>query len=563
MKYTRILCVAILGLMFSMDVHAQYPKDNSKEDAIASKVFPKLKPLRMTPIAGAPILSQPVLLKGSKVEIHTGKHGLCYPAVIDINKDGKPDLLLGEFSTGDKENNIKVLLNTGSCHHPKFSGKWTYLRDTNDSLISNAQWCCIGMHPRIADITCDGIPDLLSGQYNPGIVSLWRGSAAGGFLPCEHVPQEGFVPGKMMMSQDPTDPRCNDYWNYTSAGFGDYNGDGLLDLFVGGGAGLRIALNEGTKSHPRFGLRQYLRFVDGKPLCIDPIHHPLQEGGHVTFFKTYMTPIDWDNDGVLDLLVTYEYDRRGSHAILFYKGIKTNLGLRFNLPVPLFNAEDGGKELPGCQPMIAVGDLNGDGVNDIVMGLSEPTLFGQVQADLAWKWIHDLGIEMPGKDAGEYYMYTTRDSLLERIKKQPWAKEYYLGQLTDYKYLDLRHRGYVYVFYGKHNPTSAPIAQTVHVEAPQRLPTQNFDAEEPLSYHFSQQDTGSGIIRIKLTLRFKDGWHGYADIPATEKMGMIPTKVEIINSPTKGDKWIFQGGLMPPYTGEDPILKMMSYIHKM
>ena len=339
------------------------------------------------------------------------------------------------------------------------------------------------------------------------MVSLWRGTADGGFLSREDVPQEGFVPGEMM------------------------------------------------KSQPHFGLRQYLRFVDGKPLCIDPDNHQLIEGGHVTFFKTYMTPVDWDGDGVLDLLVTYEYDRKGSHAVLFYKGVKTNLGLRFQHPVPLFTAEDGGKELPGCQPMIAVADINGDGINDIVMGLSEPTLFGQVQTDLAWKWIQDLGTEMPGKDAGEYYMYTTRDSMLARLQREPWTKEYYIGNLGDTKYVDLRHRGYVYVFYGKKNSVTATAPETLHVEAPKPVETQAFDAEEPLSYHVSQQRVSDGIIRVTLTLRFKDGWHGYADIPATQTMGMIPTKVEVTNKPDKNSKWILQGELTPPYVGGNPILR--------
>lgn len=554
-EYIKSFCLAALGLTLSLAVHAQYPKDNPKDDGVASKVYPQLKPLHMTPIAGAPVLSQPVLLRGTKAEIHTGKHGLCYPAILDVNHDGKPDLLLGEFSTGAKENNIKVYLNSGSSRKPKFTGLWTYLRDTKGDTISNSQWCCIGIHPRVVDITGDGIPDILSGQYNPGVVSLWRGTADGGFLSREDVPQEGFVPGEMMKSQDPTDPRCNEYWNYTSASFADYDNDGRLDLFVGGGAGLRVALNVGTKSQPHFGLRQYLRFTDGKPLCIDPDNHPLMEGGHVTFFKTYMTPVDWDGDGVLDLLVTYEYDRKGSHAVLFYKGVKTNLGLRFQHPVPVFTAEDGGKEMPGCQPMIVVGDINGDGINDIVMGLSEPTLFGQVQTDLAWKWIQDLGTEMPGKDAGEYYMYTTRDSLMDRVKREPWAKEYFMGKLEDTKYLDLRHRGYVYVFYGKKNPVTATAFETLHVEAPKPVETQAFDAEEPLSYHVSQQRVSDGIIRVTLTLRFKDGWHGYADIPATQTMGMIPTKVEVTNKPDKNSKWILQGELTPPYVGGNPILR--------
>lgn len=73
-EYIKSFCLAALGLTLSLAVHAQYPKDNPKDDGVASKVFPQLKPLHMTPIAGAPVLSQPVLLRGTKAEIHTGKH---------------------------------------------------------------------------------------------------------------------------------------------------------------------------------------------------------------------------------------------------------------------------------------------------------------------------------------------------------------------------------------------------------------------------------------------------------------------------------------------------------
>ena len=542
-----LLCIALA--LSSASANAQYPKDNPADDVLWTKNMPKLKKLVMTDIPGAPVLQQPVRIDGSEQEIRTNKHGLCYPAFFDWNHDGKPDLLLGEFSTGKLENNIKVFINEGTRQKPRFSGKYFYARDAKGDTISNYQWCCIGIHPRLVDIDGDGQLDLLSGQYNPGLISLWRGSEKG-FLPMEYVPQEGYSEGAELRSQNLRSPNSNLYWNYTSASFADFNGDGLLDLFVGGSAGPRVALNDGTKEQPRFGLRNYLYMTDGNILTPD-LDKPQHEGSQPAFHKMYLHPVDWDGDGVLDILLTHEYSNKGSWAISFFKGVVTNLGLRFEHPVPLFTTADGSKALPGCQPMIYIDDLNGDGVKDIVMGLSIPTLHYEACTDLAWQWIADLGIEMPGKDAGEYYMFTTRDSLLAKIDTTEWARKYYLGNLNDNKYIDLRHRGYTYVFYGKQNKALAE-ARTLTLEAPKPKETKGFDdgsADEPLTYAIDAS-VNHGSVTLKITLRFKDGWHGYAEGKATETMGMIPTTVRVEVPKEKG---YLMGTIDSPYVGSNPI----------
>lgn len=547
MKSKKLFMTCALALL-CVSVSAQYPIDDPKDELSRTKNLPTLKHLEMTQIPGAPILQQPVRIDGSKKEIRTGKHGLCYPAIYDWNHDGKPDLLLGEFATGQTGSNIKVYLNKGSKKKPKFTGEYFYALDAKGDTITNYQWCCIGIHPRFVDMDGDGYPELLSGQYNPGAVSMWKGSKDG-FLPRVFIDQEGYKEG-FLGGADPRNPDCFYYWNYTSASFADFNGDGLVDLFVGGCAGMRVALNEGTKEYPKFGVRNYLRFVDGDILVIDSTS-AMKDGGFPTYMKTYMTPVDWDGDGVLDLLVTCEHDRKGDHAVLFYKGVNTNLGLRFKRPVPLFTVKDGSKEMPGCQPMIYVADVNGDGVNDIVMGLSVPTLHGEALTDLSWKWIRDLGIEMPGKDAGEYYMYSNKEDLLKRLHNEPAVRKYMLGNLDDEKYIDLRHRGYVYLFLGKKNPVKAE-AEYATVKDPIAVETENFasaEQDEPLSYRIEcEKKQYSAMLRIYL--KFKDGWHGYANIPATTTMGMNPTIVSVEKS--EGIK--FGGEVMEPYVGNNPVL---------
>lgn len=519
---TTKIFTMVTAIMISVSVMAQ----KNREDKIRTTGFPVMKTVVNTDIPGAPLFSEPIRINGYKQEIRTEEHGLIYPTSYDWNHDGKPDLLLGDFVTGKTGSYIKVYLNEGSATKPKFSGKYFWATDIKGDILTNYQWCCIGIHPRIVDLDQDGYPDILSGQYNPGDISWWRGSR-NGFMPRQFVPQDGDPHGNYdALNRD--SPHCQEYWVYSSAGFGDFNGDGLEDLFVGGVTGMRVALNTGTKENPRFGIRKPLLFVDGTFVMLNG--DALSYNYGYRHMKTYITPIDWDNDGVLDLLVTHDYAFKGDDPIVFFRGVNTNKGLRFEKPKPLFTAKDGSKLFPGCQPMISVVDWNGDGVKDLLIGMSIPTINGfEVCDTVAWNWIHSIGIEMPGKDAGEVCAEIGRDSLINIVTKRPVLKPYYMGKLSDYKYLTLRHRGYPFIMLGKRNPIQAK-AVTVQASDPKPLPTEAFkDADSIVTYRVDMPDTikGMGNFAVRVTLSIKDGWHGYTESEGNKALGMIPTKVEI------------------------------------
>ena len=510
------------------------PRPDSLLTDLRTENFPIMKEVVNNPIPGAPLLSTPQRIDGSKWEIRTEEHGLIYPILFDWNGDGLQDLICGEFLTG--QSRMKVYLNTGTKKKPKFTGEWFYATDTEGNVMSNYEWCCIGIHPQIVDLDQDGYPDIISGQYYPGLISWWRGSEKG-FLPRQYIEQEYYVEGKRYKSTEPYSPMSHNYWNYTTARFADFNGDGLLDLFVGGNGGLRVALNVGTKEHPKLGVRQPLYHVDGRLLFTnrDPaldVNVRLVPSEICGDSKTMLNPVDWDGDGVLDILATVGYTNSGQDGIYFLRGRQTQDGLRFEEPRPLVVSKDGSKLFPGCCPQIQVCDYNGDGVPDLMLGLAIPTT-GEMHAEdsLAYQWVHDLNIQFPGKDCGENIKYFgSVDSIVARMEKEPMMVSYFCGKLTDLKCLTLRHRGYPFVMLGKPNPLKAlalpAVAQRKEVEMG-KLPV-TLTTENPVTYTIEYPKgltRNDNFLQLSFILRLLEGYHVYT--PSKMNADFIPTTVEI------------------------------------
>src|SRR5690606_18450519 len=111
--------------------------------------------------------------------------------------------------------------------------------------------------------------------------------------------------------------------------------------------------------------------------------------------------IDWDQDGVLDLLVTNSFRSEKHSFITFFRGVMTEKGIRFEPGVPLLQGKGGAKPFPGSAPRISVSDWNNDGVMDILVGASVPTIDGVFHDHLAWTYEDITGIQAAGKDPGE------------------------------------------------------------------------------------------------------------------------------------------------------------------
>jgi hypothetical protein len=409
-------------------------------------------------IAGAPKLDRPILIDGEDKRISGEGFGLAAPAWWDWNNDGLKDLLIGEFGSGVEfgemtGNFIRVYLNDGTSERPDFTGKFNYARApfkiiTTGTPYSVDQHCCIGFTPQFVDLNQDGQIDIISGTYYGEV--MWLKGTQEGFLSAEPLLQEGNPRGRGYLEEQ-------DYWLFSSASAGDFTGDGLPDLVIGGRS-IRISKNIGTKENPMFSRREALLDVNGKPLkvydftnedrrkfqvYVDTFGKSLPVGGD-SKLSPYV--IDWDSDGILDLLVTNSYAHSGLSVIDFFKGVKISGEHRFQESVALFEACDQGKSFPGSAPRIFVADYNGDGVNDVIIGTSVVNVNGEFSWRFSWNWEDEEGIHSVGKDPGIFWPHFDGPFKDSQLK-------YYRDHLPEgvslNEYVTMRHRGLVYVMLGR------------------------------------------------------------------------------------------------------------------
>lgn len=188
-------------------------------DLILADSTSKLRVYRNTAAAGA----MPVYAAYVRVKQTNGADLVLADKRFDLgdwNGDGKPDLVTGTYS-----GNILLFLNSGTAVDPRFGASSVLFSDSYQ------------IYPRLFDLNGNGFIDLLRG-INWGDVVYWRDAGkrgltgsttlaitdAGGGRPDLHALTDGAV-----------------------VDFGDFTGDGKLDLVIGGqGGGDKLYLTTGV-----------------------------------------------------------------------------------------------------------------------------------------------------------------------------------------------------------------------------------------------------------------------------------------------------------------------------
>lgn len=180
----------------------------------------------------APVFPQPT--NYAKVRVPLGEKpwgNLFAPCSYDWNKDGKPDLLIGEGSYS--ANAVYILFNQSSASEPKFVETERYYLCYGDGREQ--------LTPTVVDYNGDGEPDVLIGD-RLGTVGAYVNP--GNWKPGTELPLYEMIT----------------FGNAKNVGTGvaphacDYNGDGLFDLLLGKANGrIAVSLNIGDKTKPKFG----------------------------------------------------------------------------------------------------------------------------------------------------------------------------------------------------------------------------------------------------------------------------------------------------------------------
>jgi hypothetical protein len=156
----------------------------------------------------------------------------------DWNGDGKPDLVTGSFSGP-----MLLYLNVGTVADPRFS--------TSTTLFSDSY----NLFPRLYDLNGNGLTDLLRG-INWGSILYWRDAGTRGL---------GSSITLNLTDSGGVSPDLHALTDGAMVDFGDFNGDGVPDLVVGGHASDKIYLALGSRKSIAQSLAEIEAIYDANP----------------------------------------------------------------------------------------------------------------------------------------------------------------------------------------------------------------------------------------------------------------------------------------------------------
>lgn len=298
--------------------------------------------------------------KGGIIHLHVE---MITPVAVDFDKDGYVDLLVG-----DEDGSVAFLKNTGKTKSrmPVFKSP-VYLKQKADDLKFGAL-----TSPYSVDWDGDGNEDIISGN-SAGNISFIR-NRDGGFPPQWDAPilfqvndrELRIMAGKNGSIQGPAEEK----WGYTTLSVADWDNDGKKDLIVNSIFG-EIVWYKNTGDLVRLSGPYKVKADWGGSATPKPAWNWWNPGKTdlVTQWRTTPVIIDWNKDGLQDLIVLDQegylsyYERFKKDGELWLKpGKRIFFSEETSTPMQL-NTGIGGKS--GRRKLCIV-DWNKDGRPDLM-----------------------------------------------------------------------------------------------------------------------------------------------------------------------------------------------------
>lgn len=253
------------------------------------------------------------------------------------------DLIVGTFN-----GRFRFYKNTGSEKVPSFEGFSIIQAGGADAEIHN--WCCTAVSPQFVDFNGDGNIDLLCASF-AGYPFIFYGNNDGSFN--EPVALKDKSGNYITLGY---------YWDYDLEKYKfvtlgnaedkvdfvkacDWDNDGDFDLLLtGSDYGVKLRINEGTKTHPVFGTEN---------ISVLPAH-----------FADAI--IDWDGDGLWDIIGGSK-----NGGVYFYKNVGVLGAPKFGDAECILEPDEFVDKINGGKcgiTQVAVADYNNDGKLDLVIG---------------------------------------------------------------------------------------------------------------------------------------------------------------------------------------------------
>ncbi len=225
-------------------------------------------------------------------------YGAPTPCIADFDNDGDLDIICGEFVDG-----LTWLENTGTREKPEYAAP-KQLRNKDGDIRFHVEMIV----PTPSDFDDDGYCDLIVGDEDGRIAYVRNtGKLDEDGMPVFKTPEYFRQKADRVSFGALATPYAI-----------DFDGDGDFDLMTGNSAGeIALIRNNGTASKAVWELPEMIE-VDGKEFRIMAGENgSIQGPAERKWGYTILNVADWDNDGILDIIINSIFGK-----IQYFKGLK-------------------------------------------------------------------------------------------------------------------------------------------------------------------------------------------------------------------------------------------------